>query len=52
MQGTEEIQDAMFSYISAEQRVPKDHPLRAIRQILRQRKTTLNTQHWLATGRS
>lgn len=36
MRGTEEVQDAMFSYISAEQRVPKDHPLRPIRVILEQ----------------
>lgn len=34
MRGTEEIQDAMFSYISAEQRVPKDHPLRSVRRIM------------------
>ena len=34
MRGTEEIQDSMFSYISAEQRVPKDHPLRPVRKIL------------------
>jgi transposase len=34
MRGTEEVQDAMFSYISAEQRVPKDHPLRPIRRIM------------------
>src|SRR5262245_30982769 len=34
MRGTEEVQDAMFSYISAEQRVPKNHPLRPIREIL------------------
>src|SRR5580765_4601023 len=34
MRGSEEIQDSMFSYISAEQRVPKDHPLRPVRKIL------------------
>lgn len=34
MRRTEEVQDAMFSYISAEQRVPKDHPLRPIRRIM------------------
>lgn len=34
MRGTEELQDGMFSYISAEQRVPKDHPLRAVREIV------------------
>ena len=31
MRGTDHQQSSMFSYISAEQRVPKDHPLRAIR---------------------
>jgi transposase len=31
MGGTDHQQSSMFSYISAEQRVPKDHPLRAIR---------------------
>src|SRR4029077_7200297 len=34
MRGTEEVQDSMFSYISAEQRVPKDHPLRPVREIM------------------
>src|ERR1700720_1830439 len=31
MRGTDDQQSSMFSYISAEQRVPKDHPLRALR---------------------
>ena len=31
MRGTDNEQFSMFSYISAERRVPKDHPLRAIR---------------------
>src|SRR6267143_1997753 len=31
MRGTDHQQSSMFSYISAEQRVPKDHPLRALR---------------------
>jgi len=31
MSGTDHQQSSMFSYISAEQRVPKDHPLRAVR---------------------
>jgi transposase len=31
MRGKDHQQSGMFSYISAEQRVPKDHPLRAIR---------------------
>jgi transposase len=34
MRGTEEIQDSMFSYISAERRVPKDHPLRPVREVM------------------
>lgn len=33
MRGTERQQSLMFSYISAEQRVPKDHRLRAIRAM-------------------
>jgi len=33
MRGTDHQQSSMFSYISAEQRVPKDHPLRAIRAM-------------------
>src|SRR5438128_11656448 len=33
MRGTDFQQSAMFSYLSPEQRVPADHPLRAIRQI-------------------
>lgn len=31
MRGTDCEQSRMLSYISAERRVPKDHPLRAIR---------------------
>src|SRR5881296_3856314 len=34
MRGTDFQQSAMFSYLSPEQRVPADHPLRAIRQII------------------
>ena len=33
MRGTDHQQSSMFSYISAEQRVPKDHPLRAMRAM-------------------
>ena len=33
MRGDERIQDGMFSYISLEQRVPQDHPLRAVRKV-------------------
>ena len=34
MRGDDQQQSAMFSYISAEQRVPKDHPLLAIRSMV------------------
>jgi transposase len=34
MRGPDEKQDWMFSYISAEKRVPKDHPLRSIRTMV------------------
>jgi transposase len=34
MRGTDSKQSGMFSYISAERRVPKDHPLRAIRVMV------------------
>jgi transposase len=34
MRGGDHQQSGMFSYISAEQRVPKDHPLRAIRAMV------------------
>jgi transposase len=33
MRGPDHQQSAMFSYLSLEQRVPSDHPLRAIRLI-------------------
>jgi transposase len=34
MRGDDQQQGAVFSYVSAEQRVPQDHPLRAIRGML------------------
>jgi transposase len=34
MRGTDEQQSGMFSYISAERRVPANHPLRAIRAMV------------------
>src|SRR5499425_1101325 len=33
MRGLDHQQSAMFSYLSPDQRVPSDHPLRAIREI-------------------
>jgi transposase/ribosomal protein S6E (S10) len=34
MRGDDQRQPEMFSYVSLEQRVPPDHPLRAIRQVV------------------
>ena len=34
MRGDDEQTDSMFSYVSAEQRIPKEHPLRGIRQLV------------------
>ena len=34
MRGVDHQQSGMFSYISAEQRVPRDHPLRAMRALV------------------
>ena len=36
MRGTDDKQDGMFSYVSADQRVPLDHPLRKIRPLVDQ----------------
>jgi transposase len=33
VRGDERIQDGMFSYVSLEQRVPADHPLRGVRKV-------------------
>src|SRR5271168_1821487 len=33
MRGDERVQDGMFSYVSLEQRVPADHPLRGVRGL-------------------
>jgi transposase len=33
MRGDERVQDGMFSYVSLEQRLPQDHPLRAVRKL-------------------
>jgi hypothetical protein len=34
MRGVDQIQSAMFSYLSPEARVGKEHPLRAIRTMV------------------
>src|SRR5271167_4989041 len=36
MRGNEQRQDAVFRYVSLEQRVPSDHPLRTIRKMVDQ----------------
>ncbi len=36
MRGDEKQQGGMFSYVSIEERVPPDHPLRAIRRLVDQ----------------
>jgi len=33
MRGDERLQGGMFSYVTLEQRVPQDHPLREIRRL-------------------
>ena len=33
MRGDERVRDGIFSYVSLEQRVPEDHPLREIRKL-------------------
>jgi transposase len=42
MRGADYEQSSMFSYISAERRVPKDHPLRAVRAMAHTALTDLN----------
>ena len=34
MRGDDAKQEAMFSYVSPEQRVPQDHPLRPVRAMV------------------
>jgi len=34
MRGKDEQQGSVFSYISAEERIPADHPLRAVRRTI------------------
>ena len=44
MRGDERIQDGMFSYVSLEQRVPADHPLRGVRKVTDAVLGSLNTE--------
>lgn len=34
MRGTTNVQDSMFSYVSQEERVPQNHPLRTLRKLI------------------
>jgi transposase len=54
MRGDERVQDGMFSYVSLEERVPQDHPLRAVRELTDQVLGSLSRefdQLYAATGR-
>jgi transposase len=54
MRGFDEQPGAMFSYVSLEERVPADHPLRAIRRITDRALTQLSPQFdrlYVAFGR-
>ena len=54
MRGEERSQDGLFSYVSLEQRVPQDHPLRAIRRLTDRVLATLDSdfdQLYSTTGR-
>jgi transposase len=42
MRGDEKQQDGMFSYVSLEERVPQDHPLRPIRGLVDQILATMS----------
>ncbi len=46
MRGTKVETQGMFSYLSPEQRVPKDHPLRAIRVIVDRSLVALDSHFW------
>jgi transposase len=55
MRGDERVQDSMFSYLTLEQRVPADHPLRAIRALTDGVLQSLDGEfdkRYKATGRS
>jgi transposase len=54
MRGDDLQQDAMFSYVSPERRVPADHPLRPIRRMVDQMLTGLSSRFdtlYSSTGR-
>jgi transposase len=54
MRGIEEAQDGLFSFVSLEERVPADHPLRAIRAMVDRALSELHerlTQQYAGGGR-
>src|SRR5580692_9242836 len=44
MRGDERVQDGMFRYVSLEQRVPLDHPLREVRKLTDKVLRSLNAE--------
>lgn len=44
MRGGDKRREGMFSYVRAEQRVPQDHPLRPIREIVDRTRQALTPQ--------
>src|ERR1039458_10330876 len=55
MRGDERVQDSMFSYLTLEQRVPSDHPLREIRALTNGVLQSLDAEFaklYAATGRA
>ena len=55
MRGDERVQDSMFSYLTLEQRVPQDHPLREVRKLTDRVLESLDAELdklYAATGRA
>jgi hypothetical protein len=44
MRGNDERRDGLFSYVRPESGIPKDHPLRAIREVADEALSTLSAQ--------
>ena len=51
MRGHDEQTQHMFSYLSPEQRVPADHPLRAVRALTGHALKTMSRRWYAKTGR-
>ena len=43
MRGTDEARGSLFSYVDLEERIPSRHPLRKIRQIVKDALTSLDS---------